>query len=52
MVDHAPRRGVDAVLSAAERRRVKEKGVTRALQHEIGSLQNEVKQLHAVLAQV
>ena len=51
MVDRAPRRAVDSALSAAERRRAKEKGVTRALQHEVSALQGEVKQLHAVLAQ-
>ena len=42
---------MDSAFSAAERRRAKEKGVTRALQHEVSALQGEVKQLHAVLAQ-
>ena len=52
MVDRAPpRRTVESALSAAERRRAKEKGVTRALQHEVSALQGEVKQLHAVLGQ-
>ena len=52
MVDRAPRRAVDSALSAAERRRAKEKGVTRALQHEVSALQGEVKQLHAVLVKL
>ena len=51
-MDRAPRRAVDSALGATERRRAKEKGVTRALQHEVSALQGEVKQLHAVLAQL
>jgi len=43
--------GVRGASSAADRRRAKENGVTRALQHEVSVLQNEVKLLHRVLAQ-
>ena len=43
--------GVRGASSAADRRRAKEIGVTRALQHEVSVLQSEVKLLHSVLSQ-
>ena len=43
--------GVRGASSAADRRRAKENGVTRALQHEVSVLQSEVKLLHSVLSQ-
>ena len=51
MVAVPDRFGVRGASSAADRRRAKENGVTRALQHEVSVLQNEVKLLHTVLAQ-
>ena len=43
--------GVRGASNAADRRRAKEIGVTRALQHEVSVLQSEVKLLHSVLSQ-
>ena len=50
MVDRAPERALDSPLTAAERRRAKERSETRALQHDVSTLQAEVKQLHEVMA--
>ena len=50
MVDRPLERALGSPPTAAERRRAKERSVTRALQHDISTLQAEVKQLHEVMA--